>query len=511
MTSPAKLIKSEIAQRELARRRLLPFILRFEAGYKPGWVHRELCEKLENFAEAVIEGKSPRLMVFMPPRSGKSTIISKYFPAWFLGQYPDREVILTSYAMSLAQSFSKQIRAIIRDPLYHGVYPQVQLDPESQAAEEWQLLRQTPVGKRVGGRLVAAGVGGGVTGKGAHCLIVDDPVKNAEDAESETMREKTWDWFMSTAYTRLAPGGGVIIVMTRWHEDDLGGRLEQLTESGEIEPPFEVIRYPAIAEEDERHRRRGEALHPDRYDLKELERIRKTVGPRVWSALYQQRPAPEEGAYFTRDMIRYYEPHQLPRKLTVYATWDLAIGKKERNDYTVGLKFGVDEHDQIWILDMIRGRFDALEIVDHMLDMWQHDDRFDLVGIEKGHIQMTLGPLLDKRMAERRLFRFTYEVLQPGRSDKEARARSIQGRMRQGMVLWPMHAAWMKEAEAEILSFPHAKHDDVVDALAYAGIMLDQLRLPPAERRKRLAQKPSWRSRLRELMNADRKRHWLAS
>lgn len=452
-------------------------------------------------------------MVFMPPRAGKSLIISKYFPAWLLARHPKMEVILASYAAALAQNFSKQVRGLFRDDDFGPLFPKVRLDPESQSSEHWYLQYRRTVKDswRQGGSFVAAGVGGPVTGKGASVLIIDDPVKNAEEAESQVIRDNIWDWYTSTAYTRLAPGGGVVVVMTRWHEDDLAGRLERMTQNGELDDPFEILRFPAIAEEDEEYRKEGEALHPERFDLTALNRIRKAVGPRVWAALYQQRPAPEEGAYFTKDMFQYYTPEELPKRLNVYATWDLAIGKKERNDFTVGVKFGVCEENKLWILDIVRARMDALEIVDSILDMWESDSRFMMMGIEAGHIQMALGPLLDQRIRERGLFKFYYEPLKPGRQDKEARARSIQGRMRQGLVYWPQSAPWLAEAREELLTFPHGTHDDIVDAVAYAGILLDEFVVPRRPRPEKPQTRDYIKSFVARLRRGERKKHWLAS
>mgnify|MGYP001421433207 CR=1 FL=1 len=153
------------------------------------------------------------------------------------------------------------------------------------------------------------GVGGGITGKGAHILLIDDPVKNREDAESENNREATWDWYTSTAYTRLSPGGGILVILTRWHDDDLAGKLLMASENGADD--WEVVKYPAIAEEDEEFRKQGEPLHPERYNTESLEMIQKAIGPRDWTALYQQNPVSDEGDYFTRDMVRYYEPDEI--------------------------------------------------------------------------------------------------------------------------------------------------------------------------------------------------------
>lgn len=194
----------EALQREAARRSLLPFVQRFNPKYDAGWVHKDICRRLERFSRQVAEGKSPRLMLLMPPRHGKSELASRNFPAWHLGQHPDHEFIACSYNLSLAMGFSRKVKQIIDDPLYQTVFD-TRLDPNNQGTEEWALQ-----GHR--GAYVAAGIGGPITGKGAHCLVIDDPVKNAEEADSPDMREKVWEWYLSTAYSRLAPGGGVLVI-----------------------------------------------------------------------------------------------------------------------------------------------------------------------------------------------------------------------------------------------------------------------------------------------------------
>jgi len=256
--------------------------------------------------------------------------------------------------------------------------------------------------------------------------VIDDPVKNREDAESQNNRDANWDWYTSTAYTRLAPGGGVLVILTRWHDDDLAGRLLKAGAEGGDE--WEVVRYPAIAEEHEKYRETGQALHPERYDVKALDRIRKAVGPRDWSALYQQNPVADDGDYFTRSMLQYYDPEDVDEdRMRYYCAWDLAIGQRDRNDFSVGVVVGVDEHDRMFIMDVIRGKFDGFELVEQILDFYELW-RPSIVGIERGHIEMALGPFLEKRIRERGLHEVYIKDLKTGRRDKEARARAIHCR-----------------------------------------------------------------------------------
>jgi len=482
--------EQELAKRILARKRLLPFVERFNPDYLAGWVHKDICQRLEKFSEQVANKESPRLMLFMPPRHGKSTLASVAFPAWHLGRHPNHEFISCSYSGSLAMNFSRKVRQLLREPVYKNVFEKSRLDKDSQSIESWQTTQ--------GGGYVAAGVGGGITGKGAHVMVIDDPVKNREDAESDNNREATWDWYTSTAYTRLSPGGGILVILTRWHDDDLAGRLLKQAEEGADQ--WEVIKYPAIAEVDETFRKYGESLHPERYNVDALEQIRKAIGPRDWSALYQQNPVSDEGDYFSRDMIRYYEDEDIEyAQLNYYCAWDLAIGQRDRNDYSVGIVVGVDEYDNLFVVDVVRGKYDGFELVEQILDLYE-TWRPGIVGIERGHIEMALGPFLQKRTRERGLSEAYFKDLKVGRRDKEARARAIQGRMQQGMVYFPKDAVWTGTMVAELLRFPNGAHDDQVDALAWIGLMMTEF----ATFYERPEHVPSWRDKLRHLTKGDK-------
>ena len=481
--------RKELALRILTRKRLLPFVERFNGDYQAGWVHKDICRRLEQFSRDVVAKKSPRLMLFMPPRHGKSTLASVAFPAWHLGRNPEHEFISCSYSGSLAMGFSRKVRQLLREPTYKTAF-ETRLDPDSQSAEAWLTT--------VGGGYVAAGVGGGITGKGAHVLVIDDPIKNREDSESENNRSANWDWYTSTAYTRLAPGGGILVILTRWHDDDLAGRLLKATDEGGDE--WEVVRYPAVAEEDEPYRQQGDALHGERYSLRALAQIRNAVGPRDWSALYQQNPVSDDGEYFTRDMIKYYDVDDVdPDEMRYYCAWDLAIGKRDRNDYTVGMIVGVNERDELYIMDVVRGRYDGFEIVERILDLYEQW-KPSMVGIEKGHIEMALGPFLEKRIRERGLYEIYIKDLKTGRRDKEARARAIQGRMQQGMVFFPREALFTGPMVAELLRFPSGIHDDQVDALAWLGLMMTEFSTYQAP----VVHIPSWRDRLNSITRSDK-------
>lgn len=495
--------QQEIYKRELAKRHLLAFVMRYEPNYKAGWVHKVICEKLMKFSEDVVAGKSPRLMITMPPRHGKSLLASQYFPAWHLGNHPEHEFINTSYAQALQMDFSRKIQELIRSPDYGLLFDGLSIMKNNEAVERWGLANNK--GLRTGGGILAAGVGGPITGRGAHILLIDDPVKNREEAESVTVREGAKSWYSSTAYTRLAPGGGVLVIQTRWHDDDLSGWLLSEMREAELEArelgewpedadEWEVIDFPAIATHDEKYRSKGEPLHAERYPLKALRKIKRTLAPRDWAALFQQNPQVEEGAYFSKKMIRYYTSNP-PRFMDIYCAGDLAISKKEQADFSVFLVVGVDEHENIFVLEEYRGRgWGTTEIIDVMVEIhkkWK-PRRF---GLEKGHISMTMEDSINARIRKDKLFEMHIEELPPGKADKELRGRAIQGLMSQGKVFWPQGALWVDEFLNEMLRFPNGVKDDRVDAAAWIGKMLVTQRYVGNGRPKKDLTK-SWKKKL---------------
>jgi predicted phage terminase large subunit-like protein len=487
--------KRELAKREAARRNLLPFVMYFNEDYTPGWVHADICQRLEQFSKDVVAKKSPRLMLFCPPRSGKTELASKTFPAWHLGHNPNHDVICCSYSASLAVDISRKARGIIQDERYQNIFPETSMDESSQSAERWNTS--------AGGGYVAAGVQGPITGRGGHVITIDDIFRDREAAESENNRQAIKDWYSSTLYTRLAPGGGILVIMTRWHSDDLGGWLleqmkeaeQEMAETGEWPSDadrWEVVRYPAIATHDEEYRKSGEALHPERYPLKSLNRIKRTLIPRDWEALYQQNPVSADGDYFKKDNFMLYDTTPPLETLRIYAAWDLAIGQKTTNDFTCGVVVGIDRSNDIWVLHRYYGRWGSDQLIQQFFECQRVWNPI-LQGIEHGQIEMTLEPFILKEMAEKKQ-KFNYIKLKTRGNDKMTRARPIQGRMEQSRVHFPRNSPWFQEMQNEMLAFPSGKHDDQVDALAWIGQMI--LMLTP-QREKKPPAKKGWRDKLR--------------
>ena len=448
-----------------------------------------------------------------------SEIASRNFPAWHLGQYPDHEVIACSYSLALAMSFSRKVKQIIEDPLYPSVFD-VHLDPNNSSTEEWGISQHR-------GAYVAAGIGGPITGKGAHVLVIDDPVKNAEEADSPDNREKIWNWYLSTADTRLAPGGGVLIIQTWWHDDDLAGRLQNLmkvigtdNEDADTIDQYEIVKYPAMAEAEEylnlvtdqieydpeapdpttyrllRHK--GEALHSDRYPIERLRKIRlqnRTIDGtdgRWWNALYQQNPVPDDGGHFQKSQFR--RAAAPSKKISnCFIAWDFAISEKKQNDYTVGTVVLQDYDDVLHVVDQVRFRSrDSFYIVESILNLAAKWSTPSLqLGFEDGQIYRSLESLLKKRMQERGMYP-PVTLLQPI-TDKLARSSPLKGRMQQGMVSFAEGAPWFDGLRTEMLRFPAGAHDDQVDSLAWAVHMAVGRRPPQRPKGK---EQPSWRDKL---------------
>jgi|TARA_R100000544_G_scaffold34719_3_gene21624 predicted phage terminase large subunit-like protein len=432
----------------MARASLIKFTEYTFPQYQSAVHHRLIAEKLE----AVERGKIDRLMIFMPPRHGKSELASKRFPAWALGKNPKRQIIAASYNSELASDFGRNVRNIIRERKFSNVFAEVELAPDSQAANRWNTNK--------GGTYVAAGVGTAVTGRGADILLIDDPMKDREEAESETIRDKVWNWYTSTAYTRLMPGGAVILIQTRWHEDDLAGRLlEAETHGGD---KWDKLILPAINDN-------GDALWPERYPLPALERIRNAIsmtGVRDWESLYQQNPTPAEGSFFKRDW--YTRRHDEAPKVHIYITSDYAV-TEDGGDWTEHGVWGFNGED-LFQLDWWSGQTSADVWIDALLDLVTKWKPLCVFG-EGGVIEKSVRPMLKRRMIERKVH-CRMEWIASVR-DKATRARAFQARSAMGTVS-------LKRGEqgddvlTQLLSFPAGKHDDKVDVCSLMGMVIDE-------------------------------------
>ena len=454
-------VKAEIirrAENELkireARNNLLSFISVTYKDYKIGWVHQEICETLDNFLKDLIDGKRPRLIITMPPRSGKSEIVSRRFPAYFLGKHPDLSIISVSYSASLAEDFSRDVQRIIDSDEYKKIFPNTKLSDKKdknykRTSDFFEIVDHKGV-------YCSAGVGGSITGKGCDILIIDDPIKNRQEANSETVRKKIYDWYSSTAYTRLSPIGGVIMMCTRWHLDDLIGKVL----SDKNQKPFHVISYPAIAEHDEPHRKQGEALHPERFSLEILNEIKSTLSTADWLSLYQQKPVPEGGAIFETSKIRYYDESSEPKRFDqIVGSWDMTFKENKTSDFVVGQLWGRKGAD-FYLLDMVRDRMDFVKTLKVFINFankhkncncWLVEDKANgtaIISTLKKHISGII-PITPKE-------------------SKQERAYAITPYLEAGNIFFPKNQNFTKDLEEEMLQFPAGAHDDTVDSMTQA-------------------------------------------
>jgi predicted phage terminase large subunit-like protein len=469
----------EAIRQEFARKDLLGFTkYNFKGDYNYNWFHWLLCDELRQFYLDVKAGLSPHLMVFAPPRSGKSEIISRNFPAWVYGQDPRLNLILSSYSDDLTTKMSRDTQRIMEGEQYRKVFTDTAIQAKGIVSDEktkrttaeFDVLQRNKEKNTfdIAGFYRAAGVGMGITGMGFDIGIIDDPIKDAAEAKSETVRNSIYDWYTTTFYTRKSPLSGVILMMTRWHEDDLAGRL--LLQQPNL---WKVIKFPAIATEQEKYRKEGEALHPARYDEISLKQIRETVGETAWASLYQQSPTTDGGNLYKLDWFLFVSESQLPQRFDYqFITVDTSYKEKEQNDFTVMLHWGMLGR-KLYLTDMIRKQINAIDVVD-WADKWimsKKNKNFRYIWIEdKGH-GIYLNQFYRKKglvPTEEKL----KEVLER-KSDKVIRANNSIARIdkKEYNVIINKDIQGIETIKAEMLSFPNGKHDDIVDCIT-DGIMI---------------------------------------
>ena len=423
--------------------------------------HDVICRELMSLESRQIE----RLLIEAPPRHSKTLLTSTLFVAWYLGRNPTHEVILATYSQERADDLGKALRDVIRSEAYKAIFPSVALRRDSQSVSDLAL--------ESGGAIHAVGVGGALTGRGAHLMVIDDPIKDRKDADSPTMRRRLMDWYSSVASTRLYPDAVIVIMATRWHKDDLTG---QILEADPRHALWKEIRMPAICDDAERdpvQRQYGAALWPKWFPVEKLNAIRNDppgMIDRDWFALYQQRPVAETGDEFQRAWFEARWNDPLPVVLNMYGCSD--FGVTEAGDPTEHGIFGIDPLYRIYVVDWWSGKATPDVWIERMLDLSQKWKVRRWFG-EGGVIRHAVNPLLTRRMRERQVF-VPLKWLNPI-GNKTMRAQGFRGRAAAGTVLFPKRQ-WADAVIDQLCEFPAGKHDDKVDVCGMIGRVLDEIR-----------------------------------
>jgi len=460
-----------VVEGQRRRRSLLAFVEAATPGYLAGWVHREICQRLEIFTDQIQRGERPRLAIFLPPRHGKSQIASRCFPAWYLGHHPGDEVMVVSYSAELANSFSYDCRDIVLRDWYQGAFPAMRLEGDRKGVTRWRTT--------AGGGMNPGGISSSLTGAGCSLLVLDDLFKSEQQAYSATHREMVHARYRSSIYTRLSPRGGILLLMTRWHDDDLPGRLIAASGSGKGDR-WDVVSYPAVATRDEEHRKKGEALHPERFPADMLRQIERVSGPSEWASLYQQDPIVMGGEFFSRDEIQWYDPATIWEPGWVWdhvvLSLDTAFAKKAGSDRCAAQVWGKKDGD-LYLIDGWAGKLDFGGLCDHVAVMakrWSIDTmnaRLVEIVIESRANGVALIQYLQTHQGLVNLRPFN-----PQRwGGKEQRANIASAWFRAGRVYFPTEdrsRPWVSRLLGEICRFPSGRNDDQVDALSQAIVYL---------------------------------------
>jgi len=462
----------EVKQRaEACYKDLIEFCKQMQSDYKVGKHHRILADLLmeieqgkeynERGEEVLATGKD-RICVNMPPRHGKSQLVSIYFPAWFLGRHPDKKVLMVSHTTDLAVDFGRKVRNLIATPEYQAIFPNVQLAQDSKSAGRWNTS--------VGGEYFACGVGSALAGRGAHLLLVDDP-HNEQDIINGNLDvfDKAYEWFTFGARTRLMPGGRVAIIQTRWHLDDLTGRVVRDMSQNELADKYEVVEFPAILEtKDELTPEKivEKPLWPEFFNLDALYRTKASMPVFQWNAQYQQHPTAEEAALVKREWWMTWDKEEPPQCEYVIMTLDAAAEKNNRADYTALTTWGVFYHEEencycIILLNSIKRRLEFPELKELAWEEYEewNPDAFIVEKKSSGtplYQEMRRGGLMVQEYTPHR-----------GSGDKTARLNSVADIVRSGLV-WVPQTRWAEELVEEVAGFPFMSNDDLVDTTIMA-------------------------------------------
>lgn len=446
----------ELLNRRRARRSLLEFILYIDPEYVVSDFARDVCAALEQFLADQQAGLRPILVLQAPPQHGKSQIVSRYLPAWLFGQNPDLSIGGLSYAKDLASDMNRDVQRIMFSPEYLRLFPDAALNAKRVVTVEVEAKRNSDVFEIVGrkGRYVGSGVGGPLTGKRLDIGIIDDPIKNAQEALSQVVKDGVWNWYITTFTTRLSKNSGQIIMATSWAQDDLSGRVIKSSTRAK------VLKFPAISHD-------GKALVPQLHPIEKLLETKALMSDYFWSAMYQQSPIAMGGNMFKTDEFRFYE--HLP-KLKWRAMWgDTALKTKEQNDYSVFQCWGESWDGQAVLIDQIRGKWEAPELLTQARSFWLKHKAGEGVLRAFNVEDKASGTGLIQTLSKEGI-----PIIGIQRSvDKITRAMDAIPLIQSGNVLLPKDAPWLSDYLSEFAAFPNGKHDDQVDPTmdALSGIL----------------------------------------
>jgi predicted phage terminase large subunit-like protein len=437
-----------------------------------------LCQIMEQVER--LERK--RVAVSIGPQLGKSQVISRAFPAFAAGRDPYRNLMLGTYNQDFANEFGEEVRAMIASDVHRSIFPNHRL---VKGAVDLLITKEK-------GKTAFVGVGGSGTGKPADFFVVDDPIRSDDDAQSETYRNRIWKWFNSVVFTRCHDKSAVVVVHTRWHQDDLIGRLcdpdhpERNKEYKGIADEWTYINLPAVVEDPKLADALGltlevpedprvieqfgtkpmSALWPQRKGLPFLAEA-KRMDARTFNALYMGKPSADDGEYFKAEWMVEYEAHELPDDLRKFGASDHAVSEKQDRDYTVAGCIGVDRDGVAWVMpDLVWDRMETDRTVEELLTQFEIHAP-ELWWLEDELISKSFGPFLKQQMIQKRLY-VTLDPVRPSK-DKKTRARAIQGRMALKQIRFPKFAPWWQDARSQMLKFPYGANDDFVDWLAHIG------------------------------------------
>lgn len=440
------------------------YCIAIDPKYQLEWFHSKIAKKLEDGYKRLLKGEDVRIMIFMPPRHGKSDIATQKFPSWVLGKDASTPIMVSSYSDELATDFGQRTRDIMQSPEYEVMY-KARLRADAKAKGRW--LTQS------GGGYTAVGVGGSLTGRGYKIGIIDDPFKNREEADSTTVRESRYKWYQSTFSTREEGNSMVVFILTRWHEDDLAGRVlrdaAEAKKGGEAHDDWDIIEFKALATKDSEYRKEGEALWPDKFPVDKLLKKRTEMGSYEFSSLYQQTPIDEESRRFKKHWFKYRDWEDVQSKQTYNVLTIDPRGKndiKKGTDY-VGLTLNFIDSEGMWNLISTRMKLSATQLIDLMFNWWS---KYNLhkIGIEDN--QFTQG--LQVSWEEQSLTRGVYpeiELLKHGGTQKELRIEALVPRYERGGIYHIKRGVENQctDLEEELSLFPKAPNDDASDSCAY--------------------------------------------